>query len=112
MSLSDDNNLHHLSVRRHSESEHIDPFSKAEDYYGDPSPALRKDAKQRTFSAKLEFNPIRDEVIPRRRLSQDATGQKPRRFLISVDETLRELLAAEDSDRNFQITVEDQGPKV
>ena len=29
-----------------------------------------------------------------------------------VDKTLNELLAAEDTDKNYQITIEDTGPKV
>ena len=37
---------------------------------------------------------------------------QPRKFLIPVDSTLQKLLAQEDADRNEQITIEDQGPKV
>lgn len=51
-----------------------------------------------------------------RRGSEDdsiLSSQGVRRFFISdVNATLDELLHKEDSDRNFQITVEDTGPKV
>ena len=37
---------------------------------------------------------------------------KSRKFLIPVEETLKELLLREDSDQNYQITIDDAGPKV
>ena len=37
---------------------------------------------------------------------------QPRRFLIQVDETLQTLLSREDLDENYQITIDDKGPKV
>lgn len=42
----------------------------------------------------------------------DEASLQPRRFKINVDETLAQLLAREDSDQNYQITIEDKGPKV
>ena len=36
----------------------------------------------------------------------------PRKFLVNVQATLDTLLSREDSDGNFQITIEDKGPKV
>lgn len=36
----------------------------------------------------------------------------PRRFLIQVEPTLKTLLSREDSDNNYQITIDDKGPKV
>lgn len=50
-------------------------------------------------------------VAPRRRASTDEQ-LAPHRFLVPVDSTLERLLNSEDTDRNFQITVEDEGPKV
>jgi len=47
-----------------------------------------------------------------RRSSHDEKSQHPRRFLIDVEETEKTLLAQEDSDHNFQITVLDAGPKI
>lgn len=40
-------------------------------------------------------------------------GRKPRKFYIpDVDATIKELLDSEDTDHNYQITIEDTGPKV
>ncbi|KAF9318309.1 alpha,alpha-trehalase nth1 [Podila horticola] len=47
-----------------------------------------------------------------RRGSHDDKAFKPRRFLIDVDETQRLILEQEDTDGDFQITVNDMGPKV
>lgn len=41
----------------------------------------------------------------------DEHSMQPKKFLINVDPTLAELLKAEDSDGNFQITIEDTGNK-
>ncbi|KAG9324898.1 hypothetical protein KVV02_003305 [Mortierella alpina] len=48
----------------------------------------------------------------RRRGSHDDKMSKPRRFLIDVEETQRLILEQEDTDGDFQITVNDIGPKV
>ncbi|KAG5458529.1 MAG: hypothetical protein BJ554DRAFT_1226, partial [Olpidium bornovanus] len=45
-------------------------------------------------------------------LRKDALSSKPRKFLIDVEETQRQLVAQEDTDGDFQITVNDVGPKV
>lgn len=42
----------------------------------------------------------------------DEHASQPRKFLIPVDETLKTLLEREDTDQNYQITIEDSGPKV
>ena len=42
----------------------------------------------------------------------DEQSLQPRRFLVQVDETLKTLLSREDSDGNYQITIDDKGPKV
>ncbi|KAG0343337.1 alpha,alpha-trehalase nth1 [Podila humilis] len=42
----------------------------------------------------------------------DDKASKPRRFLIDVEETQRLILEQEDTDGDFQITVNDVGPKV
>ncbi|KAF9933438.1 alpha,alpha-trehalase nth1 [Linnemannia zychae] len=47
-----------------------------------------------------------------RRGSHDDKAIKPRRFLIDVEETQRLILEQEDTDGDFQITVNDIGPKV
>ncbi|KAF9166132.1 alpha,alpha-trehalase nth1 [Actinomortierella ambigua] len=47
-----------------------------------------------------------------RRGSHDDKSTKPRRFLIDVEETQRLILEQEDTDGDFQITINDMGPKV
>jgi hypothetical protein len=42
----------------------------------------------------------------------DPFGSQPRKFLIPVEATLKDLLEREDTDKNMQITIEDLGPKV
>jgi len=37
---------------------------------------------------------------------------QPKQFLVQVEETLKELLSREDLDKNYQITIDDKGPKV
>ncbi|KAL9053232.1 MAG: hypothetical protein Q9162_004899 [Coniocarpon cinnabarinum] len=81
------------------------------------SAAVRKDVKQRTQSQVNSFVGSSDPVagqdsLHRRRLSADTVDQQSRLLLIPVDETLDELLATEDSNKHFQITIEDTGPKV
>ncbi|GAA5816869.1 hypothetical protein MFLAVUS_010403 [Mucor flavus] len=50
------------------------------------------------------------EGTRRRRASHDDKN-KARRFLIDVDETQRKILEQEDTDGDFQITINDLGPK-
>ena len=81
------------------------------------NPILYKDSKQRTHSQLNHFIATSDPVggqdaLSRRRLSADTVDQQSRSLLIPVDETLEQLLATEDIDKNFQITIEDTGPKV
>ncbi|ODV78168.1 glycoside hydrolase family 37 protein [Suhomyces tanzawaensis NRRL Y-17324] len=48
-----------------------------------------------------------------RRASVDDSFLRPKKFYINdIDLTLRELLENEDTDHNYQITIEDTGPKV
>lgn len=90
-----------------------DPYSRAEIYYGDRSAVSRKDAKHRTFSAIIEPSSHPDaDGLRFRRGSVDAPGENPRKFLIPVESTLKDLLSREDSDHNSQITIDDSGPKV
>lgn len=53
-----------------------------------------------------------DRIIRQRRLSHDAIQESPRRFIVDVEETLQLVLEQEDTDGNFQISVDDSGPKV
>ncbi|ODV98210.1 hypothetical protein PACTADRAFT_36906 [Pachysolen tannophilus NRRL Y-2460] len=104
-------------------SDDIDPYSDPDIYYGPKTnPTLAtKDSKigrTRTLSTvEQAFNKnfLRDEFQTSltRRASYDDNSQQNRRFFISdIDATLKELLESEDSDKNYQITIEDTGPKV
>lgn len=113
-----------------STNEYNDPFSNAEIYYGpetDPRKATAKYQKPkkklnrtRTMSVFGNISTSRqsmlDEHYLKRRGSEDDTylsSKGNRRFFIEdVDATLDELLRNEDTDRNYQITIEDKGPKV
>lgn len=44
--------------------------------------------------------------------SSDETTLLPRKFLVNVAATLKNLRDQEDTDGNWQITIEDSGPKV
>lgn len=44
--------------------------------------------------------------------SIDEASQKPQKFIVNVEATLNDLLQREDTDRNHQITIDDDGPKV
>lgn len=115
-----------MSQSRRRRKSSIDPLSQPDVYYGpttDPS-KLAKDSKYnktRTMSyvdnKSLINSEFRNEIKSslRRRGSQDETGLNNRgqRFFISdIDSTLKELLENEDTDQNYQITIEDTGPKV
>jgi alpha,alpha-trehalase len=45
-------------------------------------------------------------------IADEVSRDAPRKFLINVKECLEELLEREDTDKNWQITIEDLGPKV
>lgn len=116
----------HRHRRLSSLNEFHDPFSAAEVYYGpetDPSKSSRSKRinRPRTMSVFDNVSDYKtsahlDSQLIKRRGSEDDTylrSQGNRRFFIeNVDQMLRDLLASEDTDKNFQITVEDTGPKV
>ncbi|KAI9033863.1 trehalase-domain-containing protein [Phycomyces nitens] len=60
---------------------------------------------QREATPKAHFDATRT-----RRASHDDKN-KPRRFLVDVEETQRKILEQEDTDGDFQITINDLGPK-
>lgn len=69
-------------------------------------------SRPRTYSSvdtSLSF--ARPHPSAKRRGSQD-NYSAPRKFLVDVEKTLERLLDNEDTDGNFQITVQDDGPKV
>jgi hypothetical protein len=59
-----------------------------------------------TFGAEREFNTDADFYTP------DEPTQLSKKFIVNVDETLNELSEREDTDNDYQITIDDHGPKV
>jgi hypothetical protein len=58
-----------------------------------------------TSGAKREFNA--DAIC-----ASDEPTELSKKFIVNVDETLNELLEREDTDNDYQITIDDDGPKV
>ncbi|KAF2871648.1 neutral trehalase short isoform [Massariosphaeria phaeospora] len=91
-----------------------DPYAAPHIYYSDH--IARNHARSRTYSATVENggrNATKtDGKFPGRRISHDEVSMQPRRFLIQVEPTLKTLLSREDTDENYQITIDDHGPKV
>ncbi|KAF4633057.1 hypothetical protein G7Y89_g5068 [Cudoniella acicularis] len=103
------------SPLRQRSSNEIDPFSTPDIYYG--AEALYKSNKHfRTRTYSIHQKPTSDGFFeprkPQRRGSHDEISMLPRKFLVSVESTLAHLAAQEDTDGNWQITIEDTGPKV
>ncbi|OCF35486.1 alpha,alpha-trehalase [Kwoniella heveanensis BCC8398] len=101
----------------HQETKLPDVHAEPHEYYGGAEVWTRA----RTFSnagvagtTKRRPPQMGGENISRnRRLSHDeVTASAPRRFLIDVEETMRIVLEQEDTDRNFQISIYDSGPKL
>ncbi|KAJ4318299.1 alpha,alpha-trehalase nth1 [Neodidymelliopsis sp. IMI 364377] len=99
--------------RRTSTAAH-DPLATPQVYYGESH--SRKHPRARTYSANVDRSArngsLSEGVVQGRRISHDEQSLQPRRFLVQVDETLKTLLSREDSDGNYQITIDDKGPKV
>lgn len=94
-----------------------DPFSEPRIYYGQTSLGAKgSQARPRGYSHTHEYNgppPTKYNHRPVRRASLDAfSHHHPRQFVINVQETMDRLVATEDTDGNYQITIEDGGPKV
>ncbi|KAF9697814.1 hypothetical protein EKO04_004180 [Ascochyta lentis] len=91
-----------------------DPLATPQVYYGESH--SRKHPRARTYSANVDRSArnasLAEGVSQGRRISHDEQSLQPRRFLVQVDETLKTLLSREDSDGNYQITIDDKGPKV
>lgn len=84
----------------------MDPLSTSQE---PPSDSQRM-SRARTFST-VDASFRQKIANIKRRGSQD-NYTAPRTFLVNVDKTLERLLANEDTDQNFQITIQDSGPKV
>ncbi|KAH6674285.1 putative neutral trehalase [Halenospora varia] len=103
------------SPLRQKSSNEIDPYSTPDIYYGNEA-ALKSNKHFRTRTYSTNQRSIPDGTFeprkPTRRGSHDETSLLPRKFLVTVESTLVELAAQEDTDNNWQITIEDTGPKV
>ncbi|SCU81863.1 LAFA_0C07624g1_1 [Lachancea sp. 'fantastica'] len=110
--------------RTNSLDQFTDPFSTAEIYYGPANDPSKKHYKgfnrTRTMSvlgnsSKFKTRDFTSALPVTRRGSEDDSylSSKGRRkfFIEDVDATLEQLLSGEDTDRNYQITIEDTGPK-
>ncbi|KAF8471180.1 neutral trehalase [Kalaharituber pfeilii] len=95
-------------------AEAVDPYSAGHVYYGEGHVGTRRRTYSNTFDPPAEPGQQRvyNKRPPRRRGSHDPYGSFPKGFLIDVSRTKAALLAAEDTDANYQITIEDGGPKV
>ncbi|CCE61521.1 hypothetical protein TPHA_0A04480 [Tetrapisispora phaffii CBS 4417] len=101
-----------IKSKKYTKLDHIDDIKKS---------LKNKKTRTRTMSAigGISFYKKNEEFNQhpiRRRGSEDdvlLSGKGNRRFFIEdVNSTLKELLLTEDTDSNYQITIEDKGPKV
>ncbi|KAK8233526.1 neutral trehalase [Phyllosticta capitalensis] len=104
----------HTPHHHRTSTNELDPLSSDKVYYGQ---SHKKNSKTRTYSAVVDVSRSHEALMaglkqPGRRSSHDEPSSVPRKFLIPVDETLKTLLDREDTDQNYQITIDDHGPKV
>lgn len=101
--------------RRSSSLERRDPFAPIETYYDEQ--VLQKrllGTKQRaisTYTKQAPLTALDSDFHPGRRASHDESSQADQELLVNVEQTIQDLLAREDKDQNYQITIEDDGPK-
>lgn len=96
----------HVQTGSARDTTHI--YSAPSIYYGENGAAAKRDFRNRTFSAVVPAQA--QPNFGSRRLSLDVPGD--RSFDLPVKTTLAELLKNEDTDNNYQITIEDAGPGV
>ncbi|GAA5811791.1 hypothetical protein MFLAVUS_005234 [Mucor flavus] len=91
----------------------IEPTAPASTYYttgrNSPRDRARTSTRSGSISSDRRHNGLNNGTIPRR-ASYEEKG-KHRRFLIDVESTLTHILEQEDTDGDFQITINDLGPK-
>ena len=112
-----------MPKRSGSISELHDPFSSPDVYYGpatDPRRQKQPNKYSRTRTMSIienvsTFKSAGKQYNIRRRGSEDdsmlASSGHRKFYIKDVDKTLEELLESEDTDGNYQITIEDRGPK-
>jgi len=96
----------HVQTGSAHDTSHL--YSAPSIYYGENGAAAKRDFRNRTFSAVVPAQA--QPNFGSRRLSLDVPGD--RSFDLPVKTTLAELLKNEDTDNNYQITIEDAGPGV
>ncbi|KAF9912393.1 alpha,alpha-trehalase nth1 [Linnemannia zychae] len=105
------------SVQEHTPSSNVVP---ANEYYSSSNYVSRhrtlgssnKSASSQNPNDPMAHSETATKYRRPRRGSHDDKATKPRRFLIDVEETQKLILEQEDTDGDFQITVNDVGPKV
>ncbi|KAG4419197.1 hypothetical protein IFR04_007698 [Cadophora malorum] len=94
----------------------IDVYSASHIYYGpDAHHKQHNHFRTRTYSTNQSPTKAIDRAslkLPIRRGSHDETTLLPNRFHLHVDRTIKNLEEQEATNGNFQITIEDNGPKV
>ncbi|KAL7271190.1 alpha,alpha-trehalase nth1 [Rhizina undulata] len=96
-----------------------DPYAPPQVYYGEDNlkpiggrPRTLSTTHDR-FTTKHLQGANGTNQIPIRRSSVDPyMTSEPRKFIVHVESTYKNLLESEDTDKNLQITIEDNGPKV
>lgn len=93
-------------------SDSVDAHAPASTYYttGRNAPRTRTRTYTRSGSIGGSSDSLNNNAIQRRASFEDKV--KSRRFLIDVETTLAHILQQEDTNGDFQITVNDLGPKV
>ncbi|KAF3940330.1 Trehalase [Dactylella cylindrospora] len=110
-------------LRYNTSHDSLHEFSPAHIYYGaehdigsTKKGAIRSKARTYSTSAALPtgsgLSIDGQPTTGRRRASYDDPTTIPRKFFINVNSTLQSLLESEDTDGNYQITIDDGGPKV
>ncbi|KAI8393429.1 trehalase-domain-containing protein [Radiomyces spectabilis] len=95
----------------HRTDQEVDVHAPASTYYTTGSNAGGVTSRLKTYTG--QYSKLLDTSLPprKRRASHDDKN-KAQKFLIDVKETQRILVEQEDTDGDFQITVNDLGPKV
>ncbi|KAI7907751.1 trehalase-domain-containing protein [Cokeromyces recurvatus] len=91
----------------------VDVHAPAKTYYTTGSNAGNVVHRLRTLSGQQHVlnNDKNDLIPPRKRRGSHDDKYKARKFLLDVKDTQRVLVEQEDTDGDFQITVNDLGPK-
>ncbi|PNS19156.1 Neutral trehalase [Sphaceloma murrayae] len=104
----------HQSAGHHAAAEPPLPHPLHTAYHRPDFLSHRSQEKVRTFSVFHSNHRKNEEgakYAPPRRFSNDIERGRDVEFEVRVEETLKQLIDREDTDKNVQITIEDKGPK-